>query len=121
MSEEINRDVIDQLIELEDGDSSFAAQMINEYFEQLIVKIDELTDLAFARNYTAVGKLGHYLKGSSACVGAMALADICEEIQNFGSLEPTEENDTKLLAHLSHLANKYPMLHDQMLAYINKH
>jgi HPt (histidine-containing phosphotransfer) domain-containing protein len=78
----IDDEAICQLMELDDN-NEFAKEILDEYFAQLENKLPELEQLVARSDYVNAGKLGHYLKGSSAGVGAARIRDICEHLQHY--------------------------------------
>ena len=80
----IDNDAINQLLEMDEGDDhEFSSEILQEFFGQLDVKVPEFDVLIEKKDYDAVGKLGHFLKGSSAGVGAAKIREICDDIQHW--------------------------------------
>jgi osomolarity two-component system, phosphorelay intermediate protein YPD1 len=80
----VDDEAINQLIEMDEDDNhDFSKEILQEFFAQLNNKVPEFDRLLQERNYTDAGKLGHYLKGSSAGVGASKIRDICDHIQHY--------------------------------------
>ena|SRR5690242_17013039 len=89
----IDIDAINQLIEMDEDDNhDFSREILHAFFAQLDERVPEFYTLLENKNYTDAGKLGHFLKGSSAGVGAAKIRDICEHIQHY-TLE-TDDPDT---------------------------
>lgn len=44
------------------------------------------------KNLEELSSLGHFLKGSSAALGIVAVQDACEKMQHYGHLRDEEEN-----------------------------
>ena len=80
----IDDNAINQLLEMDEGDEhEFSRDILNEFFTQLEEKVPEFDDLLQKKDFDAVGKLGHFLKGSSAGVGAARIRQICDDIQHW--------------------------------------
>lgn len=78
----IDDEIFNQLLEIEEDDSrDFTKGLVQDFFQQVdesIIKFDELLNES---KVIEAGKLGHYLKGSSAMIGAVKVRDVCEDIQ----------------------------------------
>jgi len=70
-----------QLLEVDDYD--FAKGIVEDFFEQANETLPTFDTLLAKKDWEAVGKLGHHLKGSSAAVGAANVRDICDQIQHY--------------------------------------
>lgn len=85
MSLQVVDDVIfNQLVEMDDDDQhEFTKSILQDFFEQMDENMIKLDELLAAGDLVALGKLGHFLKGSSAGVGAAIVRDICDDIQHY--------------------------------------
>ena len=89
----IDESAINQLLEMDEGDDhDFSREILQEFFEQLDNKIPEFDDLLRKKDFDSIGKLGHFLKGSSAGVGAARIREICDDIQHWQSHTTDPEN-----------------------------
>ena len=82
MTDSIDRDALDMLLETVGGDLEFLAELIEEFFE------DSPQQLAAARQALAAGDAGslrraaHSLKSNSANFGATALSQTCKKLED---------------------------------------
>ena len=84
MSEEIDHETFQQLLDMDDDDKhEFSTDLLNEYFTQAEKTMNEIQTSFAIGNLAEVGSLGHYLKGSSAGVGAVTVRDLCDKIQHY--------------------------------------
>lgn len=90
----------------EDDNHDFSREILQEFFAQLDNKVPEFDSLLQERNYTDAGKLGHYLKGSSAGVGASKIRDICDHIQHYET--ETTDPDTFFREKVDELKTAIP-------------
>ena len=80
----INTETIQQLLGMDDDDNhEFSSSLMTDYFIQLAEKVEEMKKLLGAGDIVGVGKVGHFLKGSSAALGATAAQRICDSIQHW--------------------------------------
>jgi len=89
----VDNDAFDQLLMMDEDDNhEFSRDILSEYFGQLDTNVPKLESLVNNNDFDAAGKLGHFLKGSSAGVGAAVIRDICEELQHYHlQSEPPKE------------------------------
>lgn len=111
----IDWEVVEQLMELDmdDPEFTFTKQVFHDFFEQLDEKIPALTQFVIAKDYENAAKLGHYLKGSSAAIGAVALSQISEDIQH--CQEKKDDPQAYLMRLLHELQTAYPPVKRQLL------
>jgi len=82
----VDESAINQILEMDEDDShEFSREILQEFFEQLENKVPEFDQFMQKRDFEAIGKLGHFLKGSSAGVGAARIREICDDIQHWQS------------------------------------
>lgn len=105
-----------QIIELdeEEDDYEFSWTMADAYFQQALTTFDDmdaalcvsfyctfqnavirwltLAATSAAKDLAKLSSLGHFLKGSSAALGVIRVADICEKMQHYGHLRDEEKN-----------------------------
>jgi osomolarity two-component system, phosphorelay intermediate protein YPD1 len=80
----IDESAINQLLEMDEDDNhDFSREILQEFFQQFNEKITEFDHSLENKDYDSIGKLGHFLKGSSAGVGAARIRDICDDIQHW--------------------------------------
>ncbi|KAH0832206.1 signal transduction histidine kinase [Lanmaoa asiatica] len=113
----VDMEVFGQILELDEDDNrGFSQGMVKDYLDQAqstIKLMDEClcaglslqsdTDVSLAlstkHELTQLGKLGHFLKGSSAALGALQVQEICEKIQHLGNrVDSGKEPEVKIPA-----------------------
>jgi HPt (histidine-containing phosphotransfer) domain-containing protein len=80
----MNNQVIDDFLfnQLYDiGGVEFVKSIINVYYVQIEETLQKFDNLLRLRKFEELGELGHFLKGSSAQIGAFKIRNISEEIQ----------------------------------------
>ena len=63
-------------------DAEFAKEIVNEWLQQAKSCVPEMEELLSQRNWAQLSEKGHFLKGTSAFVGADRVKQICDELQN---------------------------------------
>lgn len=97
-----------QLLEMDDEpDRSFTRSLLDDFFSQVDESLPKFHELINEKRYTDCGKLGHFLKGSSAGVGAKNIRDICEEIQYYA--KKGDDPESFLKEHLRELEQAVPI------------
>ena len=81
MCEVIDREQIEMLRSLDDGEGAVLAEIINEFLVMSGPGRDQLLQGLGEGDGDALGRAAHTLKGASANVGATALADVCAELE----------------------------------------
>ncbi|KAJ3389371.1 hypothetical protein HDU84_008820 [Entophlyctis sp. JEL0112] len=77
--------IFDQLLEMDDGDDhEFSRGIAVEYIKQGQTTLAEMSESLEQKDMASLGRLGHFMKGSSAAVGLKKLRATCEQIQNYG-------------------------------------
>jgi osomolarity two-component system, phosphorelay intermediate protein YPD1 len=100
----INEDIFSQLLEMDDDDThSFSKEIIDNFFEQLQENIPKFSELMERKDYEEMGRLGHFLKGSSAAVGAEQLRLICEQINHYDHFTNDANRETFLKENIEKL------------------
>jgi osomolarity two-component system phosphorelay intermediate protein YPD1 len=92
----------------DDAERSFTRSILDEFFEQVEQTLPKFKELMDKKDYDAVGKLGHFIKGSSAGVGAASLRDICEEIQTWS--KKSSDPHSYLEEHITLLYRAVPVV-----------
>lgn len=78
----IDDEIFNQLLDIEEDDSKdFTRGLVQDFFQQVDESIVEFKELLDDSKVIEAGKLGHYLKGSSAMIGVTKVKDVCEDIQ----------------------------------------
>jgi len=85
----IDMDILGQLLEMDDDEEhSFSKPLVQEYLEQADATLEEMEqkvkDGQSKDNLEWLSGKGHFLKGSSAALGAIQVRDSCESLQNLG-------------------------------------
>lgn len=84
MSEMIDHDIFNQLLEMDDdANHEFSKSILSDYFVQMEEKLPEMKELVESDKLEEAGKLAHFLKGSSAGVGAAIVRDLCDDMQHY--------------------------------------
>ncbi|KAL7009099.1 Phosphorelay intermediate protein [Cystobasidiomycetes sp. EMM_F5] len=79
-------ETFEQLLEIDDDDSrEFSKGLAQQYVEQAVATFAEMEDALSKQDLDKLSKLGHFLKGSSASIGLIAVSKSCAEMQNFGN------------------------------------
>lgn len=83
----IDMETFNQLLEIDDDDSrDFSKGLAQQYVEQAASTFDDMDDALSQKDLDRLSKLGHFLKGSSASIGLVAVSKSCAAMQNYGSL-----------------------------------
>jgi len=85
-NESIDREVFDQVLELDEDDELFSKDMVDAYFAQADKTFDDMDAALAKKDLAELSSLGHFLKGSSAALGVSMVQSSCENIQHFGQL-----------------------------------
>jgi len=79
--EVIDREQIEMLRSLDDGEGAVLAEIIHEFLATSGPGRDRLLQGFGEGDSDVLGRAAHTLKGASANVGATALADVCAELE----------------------------------------
>jgi HPt (histidine-containing phosphotransfer) domain-containing protein len=83
----VDPEVLDALARLEhDGRAGFVTRIISLFFENAQAQIGEIKAAAAAHELSKVRQASHQLRASSAAVGAVRLAELCNQLA--GMAEP---------------------------------
>lgn len=117
----INWEIVEQLMELDEDDGmyEFTNRILQDYFTQMEEKMPEIHNLVVNRRYEDAAHLGHFLKGSSAAIGAECISDICDKIQHYK--EQSEEPQIFLLREISQLKLLYPAIKRKLISKVQAH
>ncbi len=81
MSDPIDEAAFAQTLEMVGGDLAFLAELIETYRTDGAARIDDMRSSLTAGTAAEVQRAAHTLKGSSATLGAVHLADLCREVE----------------------------------------
>ena len=81
MSEPIDRDVLEELLDSTGGDSEFFGELIDAYLADAPVQVTLMHRGVDEDDASLVLRGSHTLKSSSASLGALALADLCRDVE----------------------------------------
>ncbi|KAI0262593.1 signal transduction histidine kinase [Gloeopeniophorella convolvens] len=82
----IDRDVFEQILDLDEDGEQFSKDMVDAYFAQADKTFAEMDAALSKKDLTELSVLGHFLKGSSAALGLSKVQASCQDIQHFGQL-----------------------------------
>jgi len=81
----LNKAVLDHLREISPENSSeFLREVVNMFLQQAPVIVNEIFQHCKEKRYQEMGHAAHKLKGSSVNLGAVALGEICRDIEISG-------------------------------------
>lgn len=84
----IDMETFGQLLEIDDDDDrEFSKGLAQQYVEQAASTFGEMDEALKAKDLDNLSKLGHFLKGSSASIGLVAVSKSCAKMQNYGHLK----------------------------------
>ncbi|BGP58238.1 hypothetical protein JCM8202_002809 [Rhodotorula sphaerocarpa] len=84
-AELVDRDVFDQLLEIDDDDTrEFSKGLAFDYIHQADATIEEIKTALTDKDLATLSARGHFLKGSSAALGFQRVQHSCEALQHFG-------------------------------------
>ncbi len=93
METSLNKEILDELVDIMGDDMGM---LLNSYFSDSQVKLDELATLDCKTDQQTIFRVAHSLKGSSKNVGVETFAELCEEIEQLARNEKlTEEKFDK--------------------------
>ncbi len=77
----INAEAIDRLRELSDGNQNFLKDLFGMYHSDTTQRLASLRTAASAGDAGGLRRAAHAIKGSSLNVGALTLADLCQQVE----------------------------------------
>ncbi|KIK44340.1 hypothetical protein CY34DRAFT_80026, partial [Suillus luteus UH-Slu-Lm8-n1] len=113
----IDMEVFNQIVELDDGDSSFVSGMVTDYLAQVDSTFKKMDKAMETRDLKEISQLGHFLKGSSAALGVKQVSLTCEKIQNTAKGTPTEKNLEEVTSLLKCVKEEYGAAKIRLLEY----
>ena len=82
MSQPINMDVVEELLALcEDGDPELLVDLIRMFLQDGPTKVGTIETATSGREFARVERAAHSLKGSAGNLGAVAVQEDCEQLQ----------------------------------------
>ncbi|MDP7036193.1 MAG: Hpt domain-containing protein [Planctomycetota bacterium] len=81
---------IESLRKLSAGNPEFLLNLFGAYLQQCETGIPDLERMVASGESTAMGNLAHKLKGGAAQLGAVAMSEVCKQIEQIGRAESTE-------------------------------
>jgi HPt (histidine-containing phosphotransfer) domain-containing protein len=73
-----------RLLDMAGGDRAFVDELVDTYLDDGAAQIEALRAAAATGDAAAIVRPAHTLKSSSATVGALALADLCRQLEADG-------------------------------------
>ncbi|PVV01069.1 hypothetical protein BB560_004528 [Smittium megazygosporum] len=86
-SEILDRNIFDQLVEMDDEEHTFLSQIISNYFEQAESAFYQMHYCLETGDLESLSRLSHSLKGSSASIGLVRMKHACERLQILGKYQ----------------------------------
>lgn len=80
----IDRATFERLLDMAGGDQTFVDELVDTYHDDGAAQVDAIRAAAEAHDADAIVRPAHTLKSSSATVGALALADLCRQLEADG-------------------------------------
>jgi HPt (histidine-containing phosphotransfer) domain-containing protein len=93
-SDVLDAAAFEALVEMVGGDPEFVAEMIDTYLDETPTLIAGMRSSVDAGNSAELRRAAHSLKSNSATFGAMALADICQRLEELGKSGVVDGVDT---------------------------
>ncbi|KAI8868746.1 histidine-phosphotransfer domain, HPT domain-containing protein [Ramicandelaber brevisporus] len=92
----LNLGAFKQLLEMDDPEDEipFSREITGSFFEQARSTLVSMDGALSRRDVIELGRLGHYLKGSSAVIGLRKVTTDCERIQILGNGNGNNEHAT---------------------------
>jgi len=94
----INLSVLEGLKKFQQADEpDFVTELIDLFLDDTAVQLESLKGAVSTNDLTEVRRLAHLVKGSSGNIGAVGLAELCQEMENLEGAVGTRQT---LLARL---------------------
>ena len=81
---------IESLRKLSAGNPDFILNLFGAYLQQCEAGIPDLERMLASGEAVAIGNLAHKLKGGAAQLGAVAMSEVCKQIEQIGRAESIE-------------------------------
>lgn len=120
-----NENIIDdlifqQLLDMDDDDThDFTKSILSDFFAQVDESMPKFIDLLKNNQLVDVARLGHFLKGSSAGVGASNIRNICEKIQHYELYAEKNQEKIFLESQLNYLLPAIDIAKKQLWEKVN--
>lgn len=75
---------LDRLRESAGGDPALVAELVGLYLADCEAKLSRLVDAAAAAELHQVGRVAHGIKGASAAMGCVQVAQACQQLEELG-------------------------------------
>lgn len=99
----LDRSVLDRYRDLgDDGSPDIVREIVETYLEDLPTRTRAIVEAVAQGNAKEFHREAHNLKGSSASIGAIALAALCNDLETIGRADQT----SPAREHLSTLQNE---------------
>ena len=76
---------LEELLDIDPGDPSMLLRFIDRFGAGARQRLAELRDAQAAGDAQAQGRIAHGLKGTAANLGAVALAEVCRQVEELGT------------------------------------
>lgn len=107
----LDRSVLDRYRDLgDDGSPDIVREIVETYLEDLPTRARAIVDAVSSGNAKEFHREAHNLKGSSASIGAVALAAICNELETIGR----EDLTSPAQPHLAALRNEVERVRESL-------
>ncbi|KAJ3005581.1 UNVERIFIED_CONTAM: hypothetical protein HDU68_004547 [Siphonaria sp. JEL0065] len=122
----VDNTVFDQLLEMDDDeDRDFSKGIAKDYMTQAETTLQEMDESLAKKDLESMGRLGHFMKGSSAALGLRKIRETCENIQNYGRKvdsggKPLTLTNDELVKKLDELVKDAKEQYKEAKAWLNK-
>ena len=115
-SNSIDYDVIESLKELiDDDDPDFVVELLQEYLENADMNIRIIREATAANDAEKLTITAHTLKGASGNVGAVKMASLSKQLEEFGK----NDNTHKAVNIVKELQNEFSSVREELQAEID--
>eukprot|EP00126_Sphaerothecum_destruens_P007619 Sdes_comp19917_c0_seq1m12342 len=93
------------------GGVEFMNNMLSDFFLQAESKFPEFQSLFSSKDFSAISRLGHFLRSSSATLGLARIQHICSQLQKLGNEISKPSSDTNsylLIKKIELLIREFP-------------
>ncbi len=99
----IDPEILQELRDLGGDETSLVVEIIETYFQDAVQLIQQIREAGAIADLTPLRRAAHTLKSISATVGAMGLAELCQQLEHHPSVGATQIN----LALISQIELEY--------------
>jgi HPt (histidine-containing phosphotransfer) domain-containing protein len=110
----LDSSIVSELLEV--GDAEFLHDLFDTYIEDAHEKLDGIAKALTEHDAQAMGRLAHTFKGASGNIGASALSQIAEQLQQLGYNDQLEGAE-QLVSQLKEL---YQLVEQAMKVQLQK-